>query len=502
MALVSAASAQDAPKETADAPPLTDCDTYAASPVDPQRITEGVAPDKIDVQKAIPACEAALKQYPDLARLHFQLARAYTADKQYKEAVKHYQFAVSKKHVFAAHNLAVLSLSGLGVTKSESRAAELFKLGAEGDYGNSQLQIASMYLEGRGVTQSPSDAFKWYEKAAQKGLPDAERAIAVMYVYGTGTSQDIGKAADWYEKALLQGDEKSVANINEYRTNDPSLFSQLMISNAALAKRFAFKNPDEKTASINQGAATPTVSQSSVEGTAKAEEIRNSNIEVDEKTWTSCRSAVYAKSTYSTISAKTPAIAEGLTILQLADGTKISPQQIALISALENDVQECDKALSKILTAKAPGISAAFDTMLSKDQDSWVELVQKKIGWGDLNQKRKQHYLDYQAQKKVEIDKAQALERQRVADQEAGKQAREKLAQQARQAEDARVAQQQREEQMREQRREACLNQVTKNTVSGIFDLAGGGGGDLDLFGGAIMQGLQAGAAEAQCNRQ
>ena len=429
------------------------------------------------------------------------MGRAYSAAKRYELAIKYYELATDQGNALAMHNLGVFYNSGLGTAKNINKAAELYKKAAEQGFGLSQIMLGNMYSEGIGLDRSYTEAFKWYSKAAAQGFPKAQYATAIRYYWGIGTEKDFAKAAELFERALKQGDEETMPLLKMYMQHDRASFDQLLANNAELAARFGSEPKvtrldaaQEKTVTAsNQTAASPANTASSTAGLDTAP---------DDQTWQECRSNVYSKPSRASILAKTPPVPNNLTILQLADGTKISPQQTALISALENDVQECDKALSKSLAAKAPGISVAFEGMLSKDQDSWVELVQKKISWGDLNQKRKQHYLDYQAQKKVEIDKAQALERQRVADQEARKQAREKLAQQAKQAEDARVAQQQREEQMREQRREACLNQVTKNTVSGIFDLAGGGGGDLDLFGGAIMQGLQAGAAEAQCNRQ
>src|SRR6266566_1920745 len=53
--------------------PLTDCDTYAGSEFGPQRKTAGVTFAKINSALAIPACESAVRQYPDSDRLIFQL---------------------------------------------------------------------------------------------------------------------------------------------------------------------------------------------------------------------------------------------------------------------------------------------------------------------------------------------------------------------------------------------------------------------------------------------
>jgi hypothetical protein len=57
--------------------PPSACDTYAASEFDPNRKAEGVPFEKVDPHFAIPACEAAVHQFPDDDRLHFQLGRAY-----------------------------------------------------------------------------------------------------------------------------------------------------------------------------------------------------------------------------------------------------------------------------------------------------------------------------------------------------------------------------------------------------------------------------------------
>jgi hypothetical protein len=57
--------------------PVTDCDKYAANSLDPLRKTAGVNFIDLNPALAIPACESALRQYSDNARLSFQLGRAY-----------------------------------------------------------------------------------------------------------------------------------------------------------------------------------------------------------------------------------------------------------------------------------------------------------------------------------------------------------------------------------------------------------------------------------------
>ena len=53
---------------------ISDCDTYAASDRDPERKNVGVSFVKIDSSLAVPACEAAVRRYPNNSRSsHFNL---------------------------------------------------------------------------------------------------------------------------------------------------------------------------------------------------------------------------------------------------------------------------------------------------------------------------------------------------------------------------------------------------------------------------------------------
>src|ERR1700692_3803959 len=99
-----------------DAPP-TDCDTYAASDVDPQRKGEGVPLDKVDATKAIPACLDALSHYPNSARFQYQLGRAYKQSGDDQQAVAWYRKAAEQGFALAENNLGVMYNRGLGVPK-------------------------------------------------------------------------------------------------------------------------------------------------------------------------------------------------------------------------------------------------------------------------------------------------------------------------------------------------------------------------------------------------
>jgi tetratricopeptide (TPR) repeat protein len=122
--------------------PVTDCDTYAASDLDPQRKSAGLAFDKINPGLAVPACEAAVQQYSDSSRLIYQLGRAYHKADKFGAAAAQYR-----------------------------KAAEL---------GNSsaQVNLGTMYVHGQGVPQDYAEATKWFRKAADQGNAVAQHYLA------------------------------------------------------------------------------------------------------------------------------------------------------------------------------------------------------------------------------------------------------------------------------------------------------------------------------------
>jgi TPR repeat protein len=167
------ASAQDIP--------LTSCDTYAASPFDPQRQTTGVA--AVNPALAIPACSAAVTTYPTSPRLNFQLGRAYHAARNFREA------------------------------------AAFFLRAAEEEYAAAETALGDAFQHGTGVSQSYSDAIHWYSKAARQGFAIAQNSLAAMYEQGLGSPPDIIVAVDWYRKAAKQGDSAGQANLARLGAN-------------------------------------------------------------------------------------------------------------------------------------------------------------------------------------------------------------------------------------------------------------------------------------------
>ncbi len=99
--------------QTTDAP-ATNCDTYAASDLDSQRKANGVPFDKINSVLAVPACESAVRKYPNSVRLIYQLGRAYAKKNDFRSAFVQYQKTADQGYALAEYNLGVLYEKGWG----------------------------------------------------------------------------------------------------------------------------------------------------------------------------------------------------------------------------------------------------------------------------------------------------------------------------------------------------------------------------------------------------
>jgi TPR repeat protein len=197
--------------------PVTDCDTYAASDADPQHKAEGVDSDALNPALAIPACEAAVRQYPESGRLMFQLGRAYVRAKNFEAAVAQYRNAAEYGHALAQNNLGGMYANGRGVPHDDVQAALWVRKAAEQGYSPAQSNLGFMYAEGQGVARDDAQAAVWLRKAADQGLPRAQYKLGLMYEKGQGVGQDNAQALAWYRRAAEQGFEEAKSRLNELK---------------------------------------------------------------------------------------------------------------------------------------------------------------------------------------------------------------------------------------------------------------------------------------------
>jgi len=186
--------------------PATDCDTYAASDFDTQRKASGVPFDKIDSVLAVPACERAVRKYPNSVRLIYQLGRTYAKKNDFRSAFVQYQKAANQGYVLAEYNLGVLYERGWGVAKDEPEAVAWYRKAAEQGFASAQSNLGNMYRNGQAVAQDYAESLRWLHKAADQGDAHALVVLGVMYEGGQGVPQDYIQAVNFYRKAAEQGD--------------------------------------------------------------------------------------------------------------------------------------------------------------------------------------------------------------------------------------------------------------------------------------------------------
>jgi TPR repeat protein len=95
-------------------PYITDCDRLA---IEGQNFlgVAGVPFDDVDPNKSIPACEDALKKFPDSARLHNNMGRAYEKAERLADALQQYRISADMGYAPAMNSLGIAYLAGCGV---------------------------------------------------------------------------------------------------------------------------------------------------------------------------------------------------------------------------------------------------------------------------------------------------------------------------------------------------------------------------------------------------
>ena len=156
------------PSESGVDAPVTECDTYAASPRDPYRKTAGVPEEKLDPALAIPACAAAVRTFANSPRLKYQLGRAYWKSNNFGEALVR------------------------------------FRQAAEYQYAPAQALLGYMFQFGQGVSQDYREAIFWYSKAANQGFAPAQKILVFFSKWGLACPKTFCKHRSGIGKLLTK----------------------------------------------------------------------------------------------------------------------------------------------------------------------------------------------------------------------------------------------------------------------------------------------------------
>ncbi|GLR49205.1 caspase family protein [Shinella yambaruensis] len=193
----------------------TECDRLAAAENDPFRLasTKPIGFYDIDFARAIPACEAAIRDNPQEKRFFYQLGRSLDHGGRFPEALAAYRKAADLGNHQAMRNLAILYENGEGTSQDYAEAMRWFRQSAELGNGLAMNNVGLLYRNGKGVPEDLNAALEWYRKSADAGIPVAMQNIGDFYDLGLGVKQDLKEAFAWYRKAADGGSAASMTNL-------------------------------------------------------------------------------------------------------------------------------------------------------------------------------------------------------------------------------------------------------------------------------------------------
>ena len=192
--------------------PVDECDRLAADANNPDSVAPAVDYETLDPAKAIPACEAAVRAYPNERRFGFQLGRAYHHAKKYDLAKQQFETLSNNGYPIATSYLAFLYAQGNGVEKDEGKALSLVRQAADSGDAIGALALGSAHEWGQyGVAKNEAEALRWYDKAAERGNVRAALVLGEKYSEGKlGLVKDDAAAARLFRKAAERGDVQAL----------------------------------------------------------------------------------------------------------------------------------------------------------------------------------------------------------------------------------------------------------------------------------------------------
>lgn len=151
------------------------CDEVAAHIQDKQRWGKGISDEELAPALAISRCSAAVKEYPDISRFHFQLGRALWVAQRHREAMDHLTKAAAGGHSAAFAYLGEAYKNGLGGAKQDNdRAMKSYKVAADGGFNIAEEALATLQKEAQQDTFS-SEGFQ--EPGFIRGLYTGDFAL-------------------------------------------------------------------------------------------------------------------------------------------------------------------------------------------------------------------------------------------------------------------------------------------------------------------------------------
>ena len=203
-------------KRAAQSGQTTDCDRYAMSPVDPDRVNgvAGVAHiGDINPALAVAACERALQDFPNERRFLTGLARAYRAAKNNGRAMDAYKQAMDKGSAFAGYGYALMVRDGAGMQPNPGEARSLLLKAADAGVPGAMVDYGDMLDVRSGGQSNVQEAERWLKRAVEVNYLPAYSRLGTLYLEGRPGPTEVAKARELFEFAAKQKDPAGIAKL-------------------------------------------------------------------------------------------------------------------------------------------------------------------------------------------------------------------------------------------------------------------------------------------------
>jgi TPR repeat protein len=214
------------------------CDRLADYPLDAQRVGDGVAFEKIQVDQALSVCKQAAERQPARPRYQYLYGRVLEAAKRYPESVAQYTASDRAGYGFASIALAELYQNAAGVPLDLNQAQRLyvragnagiadgfdeagaifaqgnppnypeakslFERAVQGGSANGYADLGTLYNKGLGVNKDAAMALRLFNEAARRGNPEGMFRVGFSYLDGVGVQKDVDTACQWFMRAAAE----------------------------------------------------------------------------------------------------------------------------------------------------------------------------------------------------------------------------------------------------------------------------------------------------------
>jgi TPR repeat protein len=204
-----------APAAVRLSPDQTDrrCSELAGSPIDRDKVGNGVPSNRIIVSEALPVCQQAAARQPVRARYQHLYGRVLVAAKRYDEAAALFTAADRAGYALGSYYLASLYEAGLGRPRDVGEATRLYQR-AGASIPDAFARLGELYIsEAEANVRRPdvqqrafSQAAELLQRAADRGATTGFANLGWLYEFGRGVPQDRTRAARLYDEAAKRGD--------------------------------------------------------------------------------------------------------------------------------------------------------------------------------------------------------------------------------------------------------------------------------------------------------